>query len=97
MVDSPSHASLAEELQAGGFDVFAPMRVSWYNDYLRKPGLATDSTSYLEKTGETHVSGEKNRCRIMAAKETRWLFSLEIPKVSSRSDQVRAWVLFGSG
>eukprot|EP00588_Corethron_pennatum_P010331 CAMPEP_0194280472 /NCGR_PEP_ID=MMETSP0169-20130528/17465_1 /TAXON_ID=218684 /ORGANISM="Corethron pennatum, Strain L29A3" /LENGTH=281 /DNA_ID=CAMNT_0039025201 /DNA_START=37 /DNA_END=882 /DNA_ORIENTATION=- len=65
MVDSPSHASLAEELRAGGFDVFAPMRVSWYNDYLRKLGLATDSTSYLEKTGETHASGENNPFKLV--------------------------------
>ena len=28
-------ASFADELCAGGFDLFMPMRVSWYNDYLK--------------------------------------------------------------
>mmetsp|Transcript_29125 Transcript_29125/g.46880 ORF Transcript_29125/g.46880 Transcript_29125/m.46880 type:complete len:466 (+) Transcript_29125:3-1400(+) len=35
------------------------MKVSWYNDYLKELGLATDSTSYLEEAGDTHASGEK--------------------------------------
>ena len=52
------HDTLAEELRAGGFDVFAPMRVSWYNDYIKSLGLSTDSTKYLEASGEQHASGE---------------------------------------
>lgn len=40
------------------FDVFAPLRVSWYNDYISELGLSTDSTKYLEKAGEAHASGE---------------------------------------
>ena len=36
---------LADELLAAGFDVFKPMSVSWYNDYLKELGLATNSTS----------------------------------------------------
>lgn len=54
----PSHATLADELRSAGLDVIAPMRVSWYNDYLRELGLATDSTTYLESSGEEHASGE---------------------------------------
>jgi methylmalonic aciduria homocystinuria type C protein len=49
---------LADELRAGGFDLLAPMRVSWYNDYILKLGLSTDSTGYLEEAGEQHASGE---------------------------------------
>lgn len=49
---------LRHELHENGFDVFAPMCVSWYNDYLKKLGLATDSTSYLSEAGEQHASGE---------------------------------------
>jgi len=41
------YSALEEELQAGGFDVVAPMKVSWYNDYLKELGLATDSTSCM--------------------------------------------------
>ena len=49
---------LKKELAGEGLDVLAPMRVSWYNDYLRELGLATDSTKYLERAGEAHASGE---------------------------------------
>jgi methylmalonic aciduria homocystinuria type C protein len=49
---------LRAELEASGLDVFAPIKVSWYNDYLNQLGLATDSTKYLEKAGEAHASGE---------------------------------------
>ena len=28
-------ARLANELRAGGLDVFTPMSVAWYNDYLQ--------------------------------------------------------------
>lgn len=51
-------ASFADELCAGGFDLFMPMRVSWYNDYLSELGLSTDSTGYLDESGEQHASGE---------------------------------------
>ena len=54
----PHHAALAEELRGCGFDVFAPMRVSWYNEYIKTLGLSTDSTKYLEASGECHASGE---------------------------------------
>lgn len=40
---------LAHTLKAGGFDVFTPMRASWYNDYIRRSSLATD---------EDHVGGK---------------------------------------
>ena len=39
---------LAATLNRCGFDVFKPFRVSWYNEYIRKLGLATD---------EHHVGG----------------------------------------
>ena len=52
------YATLAAELRADGLDVIAPLRVSWYNDYLRELGLSTDSTKYLEASGEAHASGE---------------------------------------
>ena len=54
---APSHAALAQELEDAGFDVLAPLRVSWYNELLRKLGLATDSTDYLTSAGEEHASG----------------------------------------
>ena len=36
-------------LQTAGFDVFSCLRASWYNDYIRSLGLATD---------EDHVGGK---------------------------------------
>ena len=51
-------AAFADELRAGGFDLLHPMRVSWYNDYICQLGLSTDSTGYLDKSGEQHKSGE---------------------------------------
>jgi len=39
---------LATALSRRGFDVLAPFRVSWYNEYIQKLGLATD---------ENHVAG----------------------------------------
>ena len=52
------HHSLASELSAAGFDICAPLRVSWYNDYIKSLGLSTDSTKWLEASGEQHASGE---------------------------------------
>lgn len=49
---------LRAELQVGGFDLLAPMRVSWYNEYLLELGLSTGSTGYLQESGEQHASGE---------------------------------------
>ena len=46
------------ELASQGFDVLRPLSVSWYNDYIKGLGLSTDSTKYLEKSGEAHASGE---------------------------------------
>ena len=63
-MSNQSYDSLSDDLRAGGFDLFVPMRVAWYNDYLQKLGLATDSTSYLEKSGETHASGEGNAFKL---------------------------------
>lgn len=63
-MSNQSYGSLSNDLLAGGFDVFVPMRVSWYNDYLQMLGLATDSTSYLEKSGESHASGEENAFKL---------------------------------
>ena len=54
----PFFHQLERRLMAHGFDVLAPLRVSWYNEYLQQLGLATDSTSYLETAGEQHASGE---------------------------------------
>ena len=39
---------LVTALSRRGFDVLAPFRVSWYNEYIQKLGLATD---------ENHVAG----------------------------------------
>ena len=50
--------ALCAELRAGGFDLFQPLRVGWYNDYLQQLGLSTDSTGYLDESGEQHASGE---------------------------------------
>ncbi|EOD17972.1 hypothetical protein EMIHUDRAFT_447897 [Emiliania huxleyi CCMP1516] len=53
--DEPAHSSaeqayaaLTAELQNSGFDVVAPLRAGWYNDYIRELGLSTDSTAYLQ-------------------------------------------------
>jgi hypothetical protein len=54
-----TYVHLSDELRKHGFDVFNPMRVSWYNDYLRKLGLSTDSSSFLDAAGEEHASGQK--------------------------------------
>ena len=53
-----SEATLSSSLLASGFDLLTPMRVSWYNDFIKRLGLSTDSTAYLEKSGEAHASGE---------------------------------------
>ena len=51
-------AKLAPALHASGFDVLAPLNTRWYNGLLIELGLATDSTAYLEESGEQHASGE---------------------------------------
>ena len=50
--------SLIESLSGLSIDVLAPLRTSWYNDYIKSLGLSTDSTKYLERSGEQHASGE---------------------------------------
>jgi len=54
-----AYAALTAELQKSGFDVVAPLRAGWYNDYIRELGLSTDSTAYLQASGERHASGEE--------------------------------------